>query len=355
MAHRILLTGANGFIAQHILTQLLEAGHSVRAVVRNQPKADQLLSTFASYPSTQLDTALVPDITTPGAFDAALASNRPFDAVLHTASPFNYRVVSSNLDFIDPAIKGTTEILSGIARVAPSVKRVVMTSSMAAVINWFLPKQTDPAKIYTEADWNPITWDEAVSTKVLNLAYGASKKFAEEAAWDFVAKKNPGFDLVIINPPMVYGPLADPNTYKSPQALNQSNFNLWRNFLDPGLTSASPVPPEGLHLYVDVRDVARAHVLSVVTPEAGGKRFVIGNGGVSNQKIANLFREALPKLADRIPEGEPDNAELPKGLFKVDSSLIQKVLGLKYTSIEDTFKQVAVQLAHIDELAQKTA
>ncbi|WYZ42094.1 hypothetical protein EsH8_V_000989 [Colletotrichum jinshuiense] len=351
MAHRILLTGANGFIAQHILAQLLEAGHSVRAVVRSQSKADQLHSTFASYPSEQLDTALVPDITAPSAFDAALTSTPPFDAVLHTASPFNYRAVSSNLDFIDPAIKGTTEILSGIARVAPSVKRVVMTSSIAAVLNWGLPAQTDPVKVYTEADWNPITWDEALTTKALNLAYSASKKFAEKAAWDFVADKKPGFDLVIINPPMVYGPLYDPSVYKTPQELNQSNFNLWRNFLEPSLTSASPVPPTGLHLYVDVRDVARAHVLSLFNPEAGGKRFVLGNGGVSNQRIANLFREELPKLADSIPKGDPEKSDLPKGSFEVDTSLVQKVLGLKFTKTEDTFKQVAAQLAKIAKLA----
>ncbi|KAK6220216.1 nad dependent epimerase dehydratase [Colletotrichum tabaci] len=350
----ILLTGANGFVAQHILSQLLQAGHSVRAVVRTQSKADQLSTTFRAFTSAQFETHVVPDITAPSAFDEALTSSRPFDGVIHTASPFNYRAVSSNLEFLEPAVKGTTEILSSITRVAPSVKRVVLTSSMAAVINWGAPKETDPPKVYTDADWNPITWDGALATDSMNLAYSASKTFAEKTAWDFISNKKPGFDLVTINPPMVYGPYVDPAVYKTPEDLNQSNFNLWRNFLEPSLKSTSPLPPNGLHLYVDVRDMARAHVLALLKPEAGGKRFVIGGGGVSNQKIANIFRSTLPKLADRIPRGEPDKAELPKGVFTLDASPAREVLGLEFISPEDTFKQIAIQLAQVTESGNKS-
>ncbi|GKT47438.1 ketoreductase azaE [Colletotrichum spaethianum] len=345
MPYRVLLTGANGFVAQHILSQLLKAGHSVRAV---------LSKTFSTYTSSQLENYIVPDITTPFAFDAALTSNYPFDAVIHTASPFNYRAVSSNLEFLDPAVKGTTEILSSITRVAPFVKRVVLTSSMAAVINWGAPKETDPPKVYTDADWNPITWDDALSTDSPNLAYSASKSFAERAAWNFISDNKPGFDLVTINPPMVYGPYVDPSVYKTPQDLNQSNFNLWRNFLESSLTSESPLPPNGLHLYVDVRDMARAHVLALLKPKAGGRRFVIGGGAVSSQKIANLFRDTLPQLVNRIPRGEPDNLQLPKGIFTLDASPAREILGLEFSSLEDTFKQVATQLVHIREVAKKS-
>ncbi|KDN67646.1 putative dihydroflavonol-4-reductase [Colletotrichum sublineola] len=352
MPYSILLTGANGFVAQHILSQLLKAGHSVRAIVRTQSKADQLLTTFSAYTTTQLESHIVPDITAPLAFDAALISNRPFDAVIHTASPFNYRAVSSNLEFLDPAVKGTTEILSSITRVAPSVKRVVLTSSMAAVINWGAPKETDPPKVYTDADWNPITWDEALTTESPNLAYSASKSFAERAAWDFISENKPGFDLVTINPPMVYGPYVDVSVYKTPKELNQSNFNLWRNFLEPSLSSKSPLPPNGLHLYVDVRDLARAHVLALLKPEAGGKRFILGGGAVSSQRIANIFRDALPQLAARIPQGEPGNAELPKGIFTLDATPARDILGLEFCGLEDTFKQVARQLVQIAESAE---
>ncbi|KZL85897.1 nad dependent epimerase dehydratase [Colletotrichum incanum] len=355
MPQRILLTGANGFIAQHILAQFLAAGHSVRAVVRSESSASQLRKVFSSYLPSQLDTALVPDITTPGAFDQVLVSNPPFDTVLHTASPFNFRKGNSNADFLDPAIKGTTEILHGVNRVAPTVKRIIVTSSMAAIIDIFKPPVSNPPKIYDHRDWLKVSRQDAETTENPHLPYLASKTFAEKSAWAFVAENKPSFDLVTINPPLVYGPLYDASAIKSPQDLNQSNYMLYGSFFAPGLTSASPIPPEFLHLYVDVRDVARAHLLAATTPAAGGNRFVVSPGGVSNQKIANILREKFPELKGRIPAGDPTKSALPEGLFGVDASLAGNVLGLEYRKLEDTIGDTAGQIIELEKRAEKTA
>lgn len=352
---RVLLTGANGFIAQHILAQFLEAGHSVRAVVRTQSSADQLQSIFSTHPSHKLDFTLVPDITAPGAFDAVLISDPPFDVVLHTASPVNFRKGISNLEFLDPAVKGTVEILQSVVSKAPSVERVIITSSVAAVIDATASSISDPPKIYTENDWFKISRHDAETTIQPLLPYVASKTFAERAAWEFMVETNPGFDLVTINPPMVYGPLYDASVFKSPQELNQTNFNLYNDFLDPKLTSESPVPPEGLHLYVDVRDVARAHLLAAMKPAAGGNRFLVSPGGISHQRIVNIFREKLPKLQGRIPKGEPEKTALPEGIFGVDSSQTRKILRLDYTKEENTFADIAAQFVEIEERAAKAA
>jgi nucleoside-diphosphate-sugar epimerase len=177
MARRVLLTGANGFVGSHILDQLLSLGHSVRSIVRSEAKAQQVLADFPNHGS-KLDFAIVPDITAPGAFDDVVKSTPPFDTVIHTASPFLYRVISDNREFLDPAIKGTLEVLKSIKANAPSVKRVVITSSCAAVINFAAPVNTTPQKVYTEEDWNPTTWEGAL-TGTTNNAYQASKKFAE--------------------------------------------------------------------------------------------------------------------------------------------------------------------------------
>lgn len=120
----------------------------------------------------------MPDITAPGAFDKVVQSTPPFDTVIHTASPFLYRAISSNLEFLDPAVKGTLEVLKSVKAFAPSVKRVVITSSCAAVVNFAGNAFASPQKIYTEEDWNPITWDAALVGPP-NAAYQASKKFAE--------------------------------------------------------------------------------------------------------------------------------------------------------------------------------
>jgi nucleoside-diphosphate-sugar epimerase len=93
---RALLTGANGFVGSHILEQLLTKGYSVRAIVRSQAKASQVLSDFKSF-SSQIDFGIVPDITSLKAFDEVVQSASPFDVVIHTASPFlcEYGVHSS--------------------------------------------------------------------------------------------------------------------------------------------------------------------------------------------------------------------------------------------------------------------
>ncbi|KAF6805561.1 NAD dependent epimerase/dehydratase [Colletotrichum sojae] len=358
MPLRVLLTGANGFIAQHILAQLLAAGHSVRAVVRTDRAASQLRAIFQDVPESQLDYAIVPDITAPGAFDAALSSSKPpFDVILHTASPFDFRVGASAADFLDPAINGTVEVLRAAHRVAPSVKRVVVTSSTAAVVDTSAPPVTSPPKIYTEKDWLETSREAvesavAAGTAVPALPYVASKTLAERAAWAFVAETKPSFDLATINPPMVYGPVHSASSLKSPADLGQSNFMLYSSLLSPELTEASPVPPELMHLYVDVRDVARAHLLAATTPAAGGKRFVVSPGGASNQRIANIFRAALPQLAGRIPKGDPEKTDLPEGIYGVDSSLAKTVLGLEFTKAEDTFADSARQFIEIEEWAK---
>ena len=178
MARRVLLTGANGYIAAHILSQLLEQGHSVRAVVRSQAKADQVRADNASA-GDSLDFALVPDITSRGAFDKAVQSDPPFDAVIHTASPLQFANVKSTLnDMLIPAKRGTEEILRSIQGFAPSVLRVVFTSSFAAIVDHEIG---NIGKVFSEEDWSPLTWDGAANSDNVGLAYLASKKYAEIA------------------------------------------------------------------------------------------------------------------------------------------------------------------------------
>ena len=174
MAHRILLTGGNGFIGSHILAELLPQGHHVCCTVRSSAKGDNILRDFAAYKS-QISIAIVPDIAAPGAFDAAVQHN--IDTVFHTASPFVYGTVSDNREFLDPAIKGTTGLLKSVKEHAPSVKRVIYTSSCAAVINYDRLALGD---VFDESSWNPTSWEDALYGDQ-SKAYRASKKFAELA------------------------------------------------------------------------------------------------------------------------------------------------------------------------------
>lgn len=92
---RVLLTGGSGFIAAHTLDVLLKHGHSVVTTVRSQGKADKIKAAYPSYAEKgQLSFAIVPDIAQPDAFDQAVISDPPFEAVLHTASPFHFNVTN---------------------------------------------------------------------------------------------------------------------------------------------------------------------------------------------------------------------------------------------------------------------
>ncbi|KAI1439430.1 putative NADPH-dependent methylglyoxal reductase GRE2 [Annulohypoxylon stygium] len=346
--HRVLLTGANGFIAQHILSQLLERGHSVRAVVRSQSKVDNLKKTFCKYVSTsQLEFGVVPDITVPSAFDKVLASDPPFDAVMHTASPFFLRPAKGAV-FLDPAIKGTTEILKGITRVAPGVKRVVITSSFASIGSMHVDPISTPAKIYTSEDWNTVTLEEALATENPLITYPASKKFAEKAAWDFVKENKVNFELATLNPPAVFGPLVDPSQCEKPDQLGETNSWIYNSFFRPGLKSSDPVPPTVAYAWIDVRDVARAHLLAMTMPEAANRRWFAVAGEVSMQEVSNILRHKLPERGT-IPIGEPENTGKPEGYYGCSAPEVETVLGLTYRSAEESIGDLAAQLVEIEK------
>ena len=346
MVQRVLLTGANGYVGSHILSVLLGRGFSVRSVVRSQSKVDQVRANFPNYTS-QLDFALVPDITAAGAYEKAVVSNPPFDTVIHTASPYLYRAVKDNTEFLMPAVNGTKEILRSVKAHAPSVKRVVITSSCAAVLDFAgeaaKPDSAEP-KTYTEADWNPKSWEDALVGNP-SVAYQVSKKYAEMAAWEFLENEKPGFDLVVLNPPMVYGPLR--HSVSGVKELNESTARIYNLFIDS--KADAELPPNGLPLYTDVRDLAEAHLLAATVPEASNSRFVICAGQASSQNISDLLRSKIPELQDRTPKGVPGGNLLPKKAFFGSSEKAQKVLGLKFRSKEETFVDLGKQLLELEK------
>ncbi|KAI8264562.1 Ketoreductase azaE [Colletotrichum sp. SAR11_239] len=122
---RVLLTGGSGFIALHVLRTLLERGHSVVTTVRNQTKAEEVKAVFPGYSNDALSFVFVPDVGKLNAFDDVVQSSPPFEAVIHTASPFSFSVADVQQDLLDPALNGTINILHAIKKSASYVKRVV--------------------------------------------------------------------------------------------------------------------------------------------------------------------------------------------------------------------------------------
>ncbi|MCJ1471162.1 methylglyoxal reductase (NADPH-dependent) gre2 [Pseudocyphellaria aurata] len=337
---RILLTGGSGFIAAHVLDYLLARGHSVVTTVRSQQKAEWIKSAHPDTSKDNLDFAIVEDISRPDAFDEAVISDPPFEVVIHTASPFHYNVTDVKKDLLDPAVIGTTGILKAIKKSAPSVRRVVITSSFAAIID---PKKL-AGKTYSEADWNPITEAEALENP--NNGYRASKTFAERAAWDFVEKENPNFTLASCNPPLVLGPIV--HYLNSLDALNTSNQRI-RNFMTGA--AKEECPPSGVNFFVDVRDVALSHVLAAFQGEAAGKRFFIVADKFSNKQIAEIMSEKFPHLRDLLPTGNAlKSGDFPAtGTPDFDNTRSVEVLGIKYRSLTESVVDTVKSLQAVDQ------
>ncbi|KAI9673477.1 MAG: methylglyoxal reductase (NADPH-dependent) gre2 [Caeruleum heppii] len=353
---RVLLTGGSGFIAAHVLEILLEHGHSVVTTVRSEEKAAKIRSAHSQYPESKLSFSIVPDIAVDGAFDTAVQSDPPFEAVIHTASPFHFNVQDVKKDLLDPAIIGTTGILKAIKKNAPEVRKVVITSSFASIIDG--NKGTRPGYVYSEKDWNPITQEEAVLNPsngyrgmILALAISlnliewrlASKTFAERAAWEFLEKEKPNFTITTMCPPLVLGPII--HYLNSLDALNTSNQRV-RNLITG--QCKTEIPPTGTYIWVDVRDLALAHVKALEVDAADNKRFFVTTGLFSNREIADIIRKRYPALEDKLPPRDAPGGGYPEeGVHGYDNSRTKEVLGIEFRGLEPSIVDLVKSLQEV--------
>ena len=167
------------------------------------------------------------------------------------------------------------------------------------------------------------------------------KTFAEKAAWDFVEKEKPNFDIATINPPLVFGPIV--HYLNSLDAINTSNAR-FRNLIQGQMKEK--IAPTGTFLWVDVRDVALAHVRAIEVPEAGGQRFFVTAGYFSNKEIVDIVRETRPELESKLPPADSEN-DFPKNIYEIDNSRSKEVLGLKYKPLKETVSDTIASLVAV--------
>lgn len=329
----ILVTGATSYVGTHVIKVFLAKGYHVRGQARNESSAQKVHKVFPdAVAKGTLTTVIVPDTTVAGAFDKAVEG---IAGVVHCASPFVMQVENNERDLLDPAVKGTNRILEAVAAHAPQVKRIVITSSFAAIVD---PSQgARPGYTYTEDDWNPTSWETAVNTDNGAVAYCASKVFAEKAAWDFVKEKKPNFTVATICPPMVYGPVEHDADIKK---LNTSVADIYR-FMD----GSTKEPGEtAFPAFADVRDVAEAHLRAYEREEPG--RYFITSGNFEYRDVCKVLREVLPERKDKIPDPEAT----PAGEFyKLDNSKSAKALGMSFHSLHESIRDTALSLVAIEQ------
>ncbi|MEM6461324.1 MAG: aldehyde reductase [Pseudomonadota bacterium] len=261
---KVFLTGASGFIAKHILRELIEKGYAVRASVRSETRRAELQDLF---PDAQIEFALL-DLTSDDGWAEAMSG---CDVLIHTASPFPMGEPKDPQSLIRPAVDGTIRAMR--AAKDAGIKRVILTSSNAAIYKDASKPKDAPSD---ESNWTTPDADFV-------SAYEASKTLAERAAWDFV-KDNPEVVLTTINPGLVLGPSMG------------GRFGTSLEIVERVMSGKDPFAPPLEIQAVDVRDVAMMHVKAIDLDAAKGERFSAAAGMVSFLDMANDLREWDPSL-----------------------------------------------------------
>ena len=272
----VLVTGATGYLGSWVVKGLLDAGATVHAAVRDPEAASKVahLKRAAEQAPGTLE-LFAADLLQPGSYDEAMAG---CGVVIHTASPFVRNVDDPQRDLVDPALEGTRNVLDGIGR-TPSVRRVVLTSSIAAMFGDAADIENYPGRILTEDCWN-------TTSSLAHEPYSYSKTLAEQEAWRLAAGQE-RWDLVVINPAFILGPALGP-------APTSESFTVVRMLIDG--TTRMGAPRVGLSA-VDVREVAGAHIAAAFTPKAHG-RYILS---AEDTDIVSLGRRLLPRYGRALP------------------------------------------------------
>ncbi|XP_058077518.1 phenylacetaldehyde reductase-like [Magnolia sinica] len=309
----VCVTGASGYIASWLVKLLLDRGYSINATVRdpNDPKkTEHLRSLDGAKERLHLFKA---NLLEEGAFNAVVSG---CEGVFHTASPFYHAVTDPQAELIDPAVKGTLNILGSCAKTS-TVKRVVVTSSMAAVAYNRKPRTPD---VVVDETWFS---DPEVCTETQSW-YMLSKTLAEEAAWKFAKEK--GIDMVTINPAMVIGPLLQPTLNTSAAAI--------LNFIN-----GSPTFGNATLGWVHVKDVAEAHILAFEVPTASG-RYCLVERVAHYSEIVKILCDHFPAIP--LPEKCADDEPF-KPTYLVSKERA-KSLGVKYIPLDVSIKETVESL-----------
>ncbi|KAK4492374.1 hypothetical protein RD792_003179 [Penstemon davidsonii] len=309
----VAVTGGSGFIASWLVKSLLQRGYNVKASVRypNDPKkTNHLLALDGAKERLKLIKA---DLLEEGSFDSLVDG---CEGVFHTASPFFFDTKDPQADLLDPALKGTLNVLGSVAK-TPSVKRVVLTSSEAAVSFNGTPLKED---VVVDESW----WSDPDYCRKNQMWYVLSKTIAEDAAWKFVKEK--GIDMVSINPAAVLGPLLQPT-------LNTSCANILN------LISGAETFPNATYGFVNVKDVIDAHILAYETPSANG-RYLMVERTAHHSEVVNILRELYPTF--KLPEKCSDDKPFaPK--YQVSKERA-KSLGVKFTPLKESIRETVESL-----------
>jgi len=259
---KVLVTGATGYIGLHCIQQLLNQGYAVNGSVRSPERKEEVFEALQKHntPTENLNLFTF-NLTEDDGWDEGMEG---CDYLLHVASPI--ALENHNEDFfVKPAVAGVKRAFKYAKK--HNVKKVVLTSSVAAIFDT-LEEKTD----YDETDWS-----DPENPSISH--YAKSKTLAEKAAWDFVDNEDNPFELAVINPALVIGPSLSVDLGESNKAIAMVT------------TGKMPVAVPLQFGYVDVRDVAAAHLLAMQNSNSNGERFALAEKDLWYKDVAKVLRD----------------------------------------------------------------
>lgn len=340
-----MITGATGYVALHVVKRFLDAGLTIHAPIRgvdNKEKTKYLDEMAAK--STGAIKYFEADLLKPGSYDDAA---KGCELVVHTASPFILTTKEPQRDLLDPALKGTENVLNAVNK-AGDAKRVVLTSSVAAIYGDAKDLLEYPNQTMTENDWN-------TTGSVNHSPYSWSKTIAEKRAWEMAEAQNQ-WDLVVVNPCLVIGPAINPKG-------TSESINIFRQLGNGDMKMGAANIELGC---VDVRDVAEGHFQAAFTPGAKGRHILLTES-LSFLEVADLLR-------DKFSDYPLPKKNLPKWLvwlsgpmvgvprqfvknnvsykWRADNSKSKRELGMKYRSLKPGAQELFQLLADMSAFSK---
>ncbi|NDV62790.1 NAD-dependent epimerase/dehydratase family protein [Puniceicoccales bacterium CK1056] len=269
-----MVTGATGYVAGWIVRRLLDEGFHVHAAVRdpdNHVKVEPLRELALQRPGTI--TFFRADLLEEGSYSEAMEG---CGTVFHTASPFLLHFRDPQKELIEPALRGTRNVLQSVDA-TPSVQRVVITSSCAAIYGDNADIAEAKGDQFSEDDWN-------TTSSLDHKPYSYSKTLAEQAAWE-MCRAQDRWDLVTINPSLVLGPGVG-------QHGSSGSFELIGNIGSGKLRTGVPSYPFGA---VDVREVAEAHLRAGTDFSVAGGRYILSGHNTDLPEIVSILKNHFGK------------------------------------------------------------
>jgi len=314
----LLVTGATGYLASHVIKLLLEQGYKVRGTVRSLAKKDKYQFLYDLVPAKKDNLELVEaDLVDRASWSKAVEG---CEYIFHIASPIPPYVPTDENELIKPAVEGTVNVLE--AAVEKKAKKVVVTSSCLTIF------VGNGGRVLTEADW---------SKEEYMHGYPKSKLKAERAAWDFYEKNKSKIQMAVVNPALILGPMFTNHGNSSESLLNEILDEKFPGVLDVNLT------------LVDVRDAAQAHVEAMFNKGSNGKRYICYDATYSLEDIIKTAKEEFGKHGYNIKDQKITVEEAKasdSGMAKMFAPLVghnpqlsnersKKEFGLKYHGLKD--------------------